>query len=50
MTLKEMYAEKGELTTTLEITQAKLKNINGLIVKELNKPQAPVETKNSKTV
>ena len=36
MELKELYAKKGELTTQIEIFQAKLQQINQEIIKLLN--------------
>ena len=37
MTLEELYKVKGELVTQLEITQAKLKQINQEIIAIMNK-------------
>ena len=36
-TLQELYRAKGELVTTIEVSQAKLKSVNEGIVKRINK-------------
>ena len=38
MTLKELYALKGEYQTAIEINQAKLKNINEQLIRSLSNP------------
>lgn len=37
MTLDELYNKKGELVTTIEVSQAKLQHINKLIIELINK-------------
>ena len=52
MELKELYASKGELQTTIEITQAKLRQVNEQLIKHLSNghegSKAPDNKTNSK--
>ncbi len=41
MDVKELYAQKGEIVTRLEILQAQLQNINKQIVDAINLQNAP---------
>lgn len=44
MTIEELYKQKGELITAIEVSQARLKSVNERIVELLNKPVAQPET------
>lgn len=44
-TLQELYAAKGELLTTIEIAQARLKQVNQALSDEFNKPKQVEEKK-----
>lgn len=37
--LNDLYARKGELITRIEVMQSQLKQINQVIIEELNKPR-----------
>lgn len=43
MDLKELYAKKGELVTTIEVSQAQLRVVDQQIVEILNKQNAQKE-------
>lgn len=48
MELSELYRLKGELTTTIEVSQAKLREINQQIVNALNSEPKAKEKKDKK--
>ncbi len=48
--LNQLFTQKGQITTEIEILQNRLKQINDLIVKELQKPKQPVIEKKETNV
>ena len=51
MELKDLYARKGELVTSIEVAQAQLQSVNQEIVKLINNKRAenvPVVKENEK--
>ena len=46
--LKNLYAQKGELTTRIELMQNQLAQVNKMIMGELNKPKVLLKKETKK--